>query len=291
MSNSPSSAPSNSIQYAPSVERWRSLVASIVPSQYVDKVLWTINYESGGDPNAVGDNGHSIGLLQIQNDLAFSGRPTTEQLLDPAYNIRYAAEQLGINNGNFGAWGEGTSYNGAVFGALGNHPYPYDITGASTRDPQNPPINVGGGTAIPAGYVNVGIPFVPNPGDIIDTLGNAIDIIPGGSYVTDAAGNVYDMGGKLVGRLNDKAKGLIPGLGGLESLAGSLKSIADLFGQVPTLLTNVIKAFVWLLDPRHWFRLFFIAAGATLVIVGGYMYVRGDKAVADAETIGKVAAA
>lgn len=290
MTNSPSSAPSY-IQYAPSVERWRSLVASIVPPQYVDKVLWTINYESGGDPNAVGDNGHSIGLLQVQNDLAFAGRPTTEQLIDPAYNIRYAAEQLGINSGNFSAWGEGATYNGAVFGALGNHPYPYDTTGTPVRNPQNPTTSVGGGSAIPAGYVNVGIPFVPSPGDIVDAVGNAIDILPGGSYVTDAAGNVYDMGGKLVGKLNDKAKQLIPGLGGLEDLAGSVKKITDLFGQVPTLLTNVIKAFVWLLDPRHWFRLFFIAAGATLVIVGGYMYARGDKAIDDAATIGKVVAA
>ena len=279
MSNSPDTAPAP-IKFAPAVERWRGLVAQYAPPQYVDKVLWTINYESGGDPNAVGDNGHSIGLLQIQNDLAFASRPTTEQLIDPAFNIQYAVQNLGIGSGNFGAWGEGTTYNGQTFGALGNHPYPYPINDTPVTSPQNPQNNGPTGGAISAGYVSGGIPFVPNPGDIIDTVGNAVDIIPGGHYITDGLGNVFDAGGSFVGKL----KNSVPGLGALDSLV-------KLFGQIPTLLTNVIKAFVWLLDPHHWFRLFFIAAGATLVVVGGYMYVRGDKAVSDIETAGKVAVA
>jgi hypothetical protein len=55
--------------------------------------------ESGGNPNAIGDNGNSIGLFQ--NNM-YAGRGfghTKEQLLDPEYNTRLAAKDL-INHYN-----------------------------------------------------------------------------------------------------------------------------------------------------------------------------------------------
>lgn len=222
------------MQFAPDVERWRATVAQYVPAQYVDKVLWTINYESGGNPAAVGDNGKAVGLLQVQNDLSFSGRPTTEQLLNPAFNIQYAATQLGINQGNFAAWGENNTYNGSVFGALGNHPYP----GNTTPDPN-------------AGDTTLGIPGTP--------IGVDVNNIPG---VGDALGGVLDWNKNVVQGAADAATASL----------GVLKQVG--------------QGLAWLLDPHHWFRLFFIAAGLVLVVVGAHMYVRGGDAVKDYERVG-----
>lgn len=212
------------MKFAPVVEQWRSTVAQYVPAQYVDKVLWVINYESGGDPHAVGDGGRSIGLLQIQNNLAFPGRPTTEQLLDPAFNIQFAATQLGINQGNFAAWGENNLFNGQPFGALGNHPFPAD----------------------------------PNAGD---TVVGGIDVnnIP---VIGDAVGGV---------------------VGGVANAGDALLKIGGAF-------VSIGKAFAWLLDPHHWFRIFFIAAGVGLVIVGGHMYARGNEATGDYRKIAEMGA-
>jgi hypothetical protein len=132
--------------YPPAVERWRPLVAKYVPPQYVDKVLWVIQHESGGNPSAIGDGGVAIGLLQIHDNNSIAGRPTKEQLLDPEFNIRYAAQQLGMASGNFRAWGEGTenySYTydpktgKGKFGALGFHPYPGDSGGGGAMPDQD----------------------------------------------------------------------------------------------------------------------------------------------------------
>ena len=109
--------------YSASVERWRPLVEQYFPAELVDKALYVINYESGGNPLASGDGGMSIGLFQIQSDERFAGRPTKEQLADPEFNIKDAAQALGAASGKWADWGEGTSYEGKPFGALGNHPY------------------------------------------------------------------------------------------------------------------------------------------------------------------------
>lgn len=118
--------------YSPNVERWRSLVEKYFPPELVDKALYVIQGESGGDPGARGDNGVAIGLFQIQDKTNFSNRPDATYLSDPEKNIAYAAQQLGGASGNFSAWGEGSLHNGKPFGALGNNPYPGDsgTTGA-----------------------------------------------------------------------------------------------------------------------------------------------------------------
>ncbi len=141
-------------QYSPEVEQWRSLVAKYFPAELVDKALYVIQYESGGNPGSVGDGGAARGLFQIQDSRNFSNRPDAAYLDDPERNIAYAAKQLGAASGNWGAWGEGTAgqpaYNPATgkgrFGALGNHPYggagmtdPTDSTWSSQQGNQRDP--------------------------------------------------------------------------------------------------------------------------------------------------------
>ncbi|MEY4761916.1 MAG: Transglycosylase domain, partial [Pseudomonadota bacterium] len=118
------------MQFPPEVERWRATVAKYFPPELVDKALYVIQHESGGNPGAVGDGGAARGLFQIQDKRNFANRPDADYLDNPENNIRYAAEQLGGASGNFGAWGEGTTNNGVKFGALGNNPYPGDTGGA-----------------------------------------------------------------------------------------------------------------------------------------------------------------
>lgn len=121
------------MQFPPNVEQWRPLVAKYFPAHLVDKALWVIQYESGGNPSAVGDGGAARGLFQIQDNRNFSSRPDAAFLDNPENNIAYAANQLGGASGNFAAWGENNLYNGKPFGALGNHPFP-----GSTEAPAPP---------------------------------------------------------------------------------------------------------------------------------------------------------
>ncbi|MFA5936493.1 MAG: transglycosylase SLT domain-containing protein [Candidatus Paceibacterota bacterium] len=109
--------------YPPAVEQWRPLVAKYFPANLVDKALHVIMYESSGNPNAVGDGGAARGLFQIQDSRNFSSRPSAAYLDNAENNIRYAAQELGAASGKWTDWGEGSSYNGQPFGALGNHPY------------------------------------------------------------------------------------------------------------------------------------------------------------------------
>lgn len=132
------------MQYPPEVERWRSTVAKYFRPEDVDKALWVIQHESGGNPGAVGDGGAARGLFQIQDSRNFANRPGAEYLDNPENNIRYAAQELGAGSGNWGAWGEGTSYNGKPFGALGNNPYPGSNASTSGGYPSAPSTGSGG---------------------------------------------------------------------------------------------------------------------------------------------------
>ena len=109
--------------YGAEVERWRPLVEKYFPAELVDKALFVINGESGGNPSAVGDGGAARSLFQIQDNRNFPDRPDAAWLDNPENNIKYAAQQLGAASGNFGAWGEGVLHEGKKFGALGNNPY------------------------------------------------------------------------------------------------------------------------------------------------------------------------
>lgn len=85
----------------------------------MDKALYVINGESGGNPQASGDGGSSLGLFQIHKIHGFD----EQTRMDPEENIRIAAQVLGAAKGNWKPWGEGTTYKGNAFGALGNNPY------------------------------------------------------------------------------------------------------------------------------------------------------------------------
>lgn len=110
--------------YSAAVEQWRPLVAKYFPAELVDKALYVIQGESGGNPSIAGDGGAARGLFQIQDSRNFASRPSAAYLDDPENNIRFAAQQLGAAQGRWSDWGEGSSYNGQPFGALGNNPYP-----------------------------------------------------------------------------------------------------------------------------------------------------------------------
>jgi hypothetical protein len=77
-------------------------------------MLYVIQNESGGNPNAVGDSGHSYGLFQSQSPRQSVMTPA--QQIQDAYN-RWKAR-------GYADWGENNSYQGHRFGSLGNHPYP-----------------------------------------------------------------------------------------------------------------------------------------------------------------------
>ena len=114
------------MQFPPEVERWRKTVQKYFPPELVDKALWVIMHESGGNPSARGDGGYAVGLFQIHHAGSIQGRPDAGWLSDPENNIRYAALNLGAASGNWKPWGENNSYNGRPFGALGHNPFPGD---------------------------------------------------------------------------------------------------------------------------------------------------------------------
>lgn len=53
-----------------------------------------IEVESGGDANAIGDNGNSLGLMQIQPRYHAQRLKEGESLLDPKVNVRVGCEIL-----------------------------------------------------------------------------------------------------------------------------------------------------------------------------------------------------
>ena len=104
-SNLASSASSNNAPVGSNVtpnQNFVSLVAKYFPQDQVQNALKVIQGESGGNPQAVGDNypikgeiRPSYGLFQIRT---FPNRPSPEQLMDPEQNVAYAA-QLYKNQG------------------------------------------------------------------------------------------------------------------------------------------------------------------------------------------------
>lgn len=108
--------------YTPAVEQWRGPLSGLFPASEIDKLLHVIQYESGGNPGSVGDNGASYGLFQSQSPRGSIGDPTAQ--IQDAYN-RWKAR-------GYRDWGENNSYQGKKFGALGNHPYPGGAGGGGT---------------------------------------------------------------------------------------------------------------------------------------------------------------
>ena len=77
-------------------------------------------------------------------------------------------------------------------------------------------------------------------------------------------------------------------LDGLSGIPGALQSGFD---TVAAPFKKLAEIAIWLLNPQHWFKLFFILAGTGLVAMGLYVYVRGTSGIeSDIKTAGTVAA-
>lgn len=108
------SAPT-SRSYSPDVERWRPLVSRYFRPEDVDKALYVISGESGGDPTIRNREGSgATGLFQI---MPFHGVKAT----DPEESVKWAAKQ--VSSHGWTDWGEGVTYQGKPFGILGLAPY------------------------------------------------------------------------------------------------------------------------------------------------------------------------
>lgn len=71
-----------------------------------------IKVESGGDTNAIGDNGDSLGLMQIQPRYHAQRLKEGESLLDPKVNVRIGCEILSEIMTKYGTLDEAlTVYN------------------------------------------------------------------------------------------------------------------------------------------------------------------------------------
>ena len=71
-----------------------------------------IKVESGGDENAVGDNGNSLGLMQVQPRFNAHRLKEGESLLNPQVNVRVGCELLSELMEKYGTLDEAlTAYN------------------------------------------------------------------------------------------------------------------------------------------------------------------------------------
>lgn len=109
-------------RYSPAIERWRGEVEANMPeslrrrsdaAQLVDKYLWTMSGENGsGDPTIFHDGGNGYGLMADRVSRTPPGSP-------PDVQIRNAWTLVANNPKTWTDWGEGSSYQGQRFGALG----------------------------------------------------------------------------------------------------------------------------------------------------------------------------
>jgi soluble lytic murein transglycosylase-like protein len=111
------------------VDRWKSLAEYYADLYNVplELVLGVIEQESDGDPDALGDNGASHGLMQVQIPAAqdsrvrFSGlremaSPDPDILMTPRYNIAHGVAYLRVQFERMGNdWREALrAYNGGA---------------------------------------------------------------------------------------------------------------------------------------------------------------------------------
>lgn len=83
------------VTFAPSVERWRPLVATYFPPSLLDQALSVMQCESGGEPNAQNPNSTAAGLYQFLastwNWASANAGFTGVSVYDPEANIATAA--------------------------------------------------------------------------------------------------------------------------------------------------------------------------------------------------------
>lgn len=81
-------------QFPPQVEQWRPLVSQYFRPEDVNHALWLLQRESGGQNIVQHGGGPGTGLFQVEHGGQWPGRPSQQQLLDPATNIAYAASMV-----------------------------------------------------------------------------------------------------------------------------------------------------------------------------------------------------
>lgn len=100
-----------------SIQQWCQLILINSQKYNIDKILLAsvMLQESGGDPNAYSKSG-AVGLMQVMpkdgiaenfmciNGPCFAGRPSMEELFDPAFNIEYGARMLSNLFQKHGNW-------------------------------------------------------------------------------------------------------------------------------------------------------------------------------------------
>jgi hypothetical protein len=102
--------PGGSYAFPEGVEKWRGLVARYFKPEDVDRALWVISRESGGNPNAVGDReiGGSRGLFQhfgkYWQQRADAAGWGDYSVFDPEANIAVAAALLYGSGGGWQHW-------------------------------------------------------------------------------------------------------------------------------------------------------------------------------------------
>ena len=96
-----------STEFPESIRQWceiitRNASGSGLPADLVAALIWQ---ESGGDPQAYSHSG-AVGLMQVMpsdgiaasfncaNGPCFSSRPSSDQLLDPEFNVQYGTRML-----------------------------------------------------------------------------------------------------------------------------------------------------------------------------------------------------
>lgn len=107
------------------VEKWRPLVSQYFRPEDVDKALYVIKGESGGNPSikAAVPSEQSWGLFQLNIGGGLGTGHTPQQLQDPETNIKIASQAVYGGSG-WSPWGENNTFEGKSFGALGAKPYP-----------------------------------------------------------------------------------------------------------------------------------------------------------------------
>lgn len=118
--------------YSPQVEAWRGdvtreFMARGLTAADIDKALYVIQGESGGNARAINPNSTARGLVQIMGSHGFS----EEQRFDPQFSIKWMADQ--VKDHGWTDWGgDGALYEGKPYGTLGLSPYPGDSRSGSS---------------------------------------------------------------------------------------------------------------------------------------------------------------
>lgn len=101
----------------PALRKWEPLITETAARYGLSPALLAglVQMESGGQPGAVSAAG-AVGLGQVMPaEAGFTGRPTRDQLLDPATNLDWSARILSDNIKRWGAQDKGiAAYLGAI---------------------------------------------------------------------------------------------------------------------------------------------------------------------------------